>query len=374
MKLGFIINKITTGGAEKQTVELINNLANRDFDITLYILKDGSHLDDALSSKIKTYNIGVKKYLDFNGIKKLKLLISEEKINILFTVSSYSCLYGYFATLKTNIIRIWINHTTVLPTMKDKIKNIYYKKIINKMDYRIFVSLNQKNYWVKKYKISNENSIVIHNGIDNSFFNPELFKDYNLEQLRLRFCVSDKNFVILFCAMFRPEKNHLELLCAIKKLIDRNYTNIKLILVGDGIEKGNIAKYIKENKLGKYIYLEGLQKDVRMYSLISDIGVLSSKSVETFSLAALEQLAMGVPMIMSNIGGANEMIIDGYNGFLYNSKDIDKLVNIIEQCYLNKNKLRKMKTNAKKVVSTKFTTQFMVEKYISVLDSILDKN
>ena len=55
-----------------------------------------------------------------------------------------------------------------------------------------------------------------------------------------------------------------------------------------------------------------------------------SVRVEAFSLAALEAMAMGKPMVMSDIGGASEQIVDGYNGYLYSRGEVSGLANALK--------------------------------------------
>lgn len=76
----------------------------------------------------------------------------------------------------------------------------------------------------------------------------------------------------------------------------------------------------------KHILFAGEQSDVRPFIEACDAGVLCSRAVETFSLSALEFLALGVPMIMSRIGGASEIVRHGENGLLYESGDLPALV------------------------------------------------
>ena len=71
--------------------------------------------------------------------------------------------------------------------------------------------------------------------------------------------------------------------------------------------------------LGSVLFA-GMHKDVRPLVAAFDLGVLCSVSIETLSLAALEVMAMGIPMVMSDIGGASE-IVDGANGQLFRSGD-----------------------------------------------------
>lgn len=366
--IGFIISSLETGGAEKHTISLINELAKKDYKVVLFTIKKENNLQNLILGNIDIYCLNADKYLDIGALRKLKRLLLEKKVKLLFHVNSYSMMYGYLSTIKLNITRVGILHTTKLKNLKEKIKNIYYKKIINKMEYRIFVSSNQKEYWVNKYHIKKNNSIVIHNGIDTEVFNKEAIDEKRTEEIKRKYNLSNDDFIILNCSMLRSEKNHIQLLKTIKILIDKG-CNIKALLVGEGTQRNRIEKYINKENLSNNVFLVGLQDDVRAYQIIANIGILTSNS-ETFSIAALEQMAIGKPMILSNIGGANEMIIHGYNGFLYGVNDSKHLEGIINYCYLNRTKINAMNQLAKSVVINTFNLSQMIEKYVEFIENV----
>jgi glycosyltransferase involved in cell wall biosynthesis len=68
----------------------------------------------------------------------------------------------------------------------------------------------------------------------------------------------------------------------------------------------------------QHVIFCGQQLDVRPFLGAADVFTLTSNN-ETFSIAALEAMAMGVPCVLTDIGGAHEMIVDGKNGFLVES-------------------------------------------------------
>jgi glycosyltransferase involved in cell wall biosynthesis len=133
-----------------------------------------------------------------------------------------------------------------------------------------------------------------------------------------------EDYVIALCAVMRPEKNHLQLIEAVARLRQTG-APAKALLIGDGPTRAAIEARVAALGLQGAVIMPGMSKDVRPFLAASDVGVICSTSIETLSLAALEALAMGVPMVMSDIGGASEIIGDDH-GRLFPAGDDDALV------------------------------------------------
>ena len=115
--------------------------------------------------------------------------------------------------------------------------------------------------------------------------------------------------------------------------------------------------------------ITGFLSDVRSAISICDVMVLVSHS-ETFSVAALEAMALGKPMIMSDIGGANEQVVEGVNGFLYPPKHIDALIERIRQMNAPCRRKR-MGAAARKMVIEHFSIERMIQQYTMILEDLV---
>jgi glycosyltransferase involved in cell wall biosynthesis len=116
----------------------------------------------------------------------------------------------------------------------------------------------------------------------------------------------------------------------------------------------------------------GNQSDVVPYLCATDIGVLCSTSIETFSLSALENLACGVPMVMSETGGAAEIIENGVNGFLFKVSDDAAMLYAINKL-LDADVRRQCRTMARRSVE-KFAIDVMQRGYKDVFMRIIDRH
>ncbi|WP_297432221.1 glycosyltransferase [uncultured Cetobacterium sp.] len=173
-----------------------------------------------------------------------------------------------------------------------------------------------------KLGIDSSKIITIYNGIDN-------IKYRNIENEKLEVI----NFITV--SVLNERKNVEFLVNVIYKLYyEENIKNIKFKIIGNGPFYNKILNKITELKLENVINLCGNIKREEVYNLLkqSDIFLFSSKS-EGFGLSVVEALKIGLPVITSNIPVMNEIIKNGYNGYICeNNVDdyIEKIKIILE--------------------------------------------
>lgn len=128
--------------------------------------------------------------------------------------------------------------------------------------------------------------------------------------------------IMIHVSNFRKVKRVEDVLRVFDKV--RQKLPCKLILVGDGPERGNIEKLCRElNTCGDIISL-GKIADPKEVLSISDLFILPSET-ESFGLAALEAMAMKIPVISTNTGGLPELNVSGVTGYMSNVGDVDDM-------------------------------------------------
>ena len=132
-------------------------------------------------------------------------------------------------------------------------------------------------------------------------------------------------------AMFRPEKNHLQLIRALAALRQADIP-AELVLVGDGPTRRTVEAQVAALGLDKVVRFCGEQAEVRPFLAALDAGVLCSTSVETLPLFGLELMATGAPLVASRIGGLEELVEDGVDGLLFPAHDTPALVRQLKRC------------------------------------------
>lgn len=322
----FILNSLGPGGAERQVVTLLNTLdTNRIHPALAYLKPTTSLLSLLRQEKVAALvSCEARSGIDFGCVRRLADLIVERNVRVLICTNVYSTVYGYLAKRRSgrDVKLISVFHTTIVHGRKEKLQLLLYRWIVKRFDLLIYVCETQRQYW-RARGLSAKRDHVIHNGIDVAHF-VDRFSQQEKIAIRQRAGFGAEDYVIGLCAGLRPEKAHGDLLEALAQLRAAGVP-AKALFIGDGPERGRIEQHIRDLKLTGHVYITGLQSDVRPWIAAADVMTLVSRAVETFSLAALESMALGKPLVMSEIGGAAEQVTPGVHGFLYAPGDIGKL-------------------------------------------------
>jgi len=358
-----LVNSLCVGGAEKHTVNLANLLNTQTFNVHLGYLKPEeallNHVREELATR--TFCLHVGKRIDRAAVSRLREFIDSHDIDVIVATNEYPALYALLARRGAQRIPklIEVFHTTQYLRFKSKLQMLLYRPVFKRCDLLVYVSEKQREYWRSK-GLAGKRDIVIHNGVDLERFR-DRSESSQREALRAKCGSSENDLLIGICAALRPEKAHRDLLLALARLRERGLS-AKVLIVGDGPERSTIERTIAALNLGPCVFITGFKDDVRPYLAICDIIVLASHAIETFSIAALEAMAMGKPLVLTRIGGAEEQVIDGKNGFLYEPGDIEALTDKLAGLQLQSTRKR-MGSASRERVESLFSESRMMEQF-----------
>jgi len=325
----FIVNSLCVGGAERHVITLLNHLDTQRFRLSLACLKPEAaqlpHLRQERLANITWCNVG--KGFEWHAIRRLADLIINDDIDTLVCTNQYSMVYGFLARrlVRRPVRLVEVLHTTLVAGLKEQLQMWLYRPVFSRCDLLVYVSENQRGYW-RSRGLRARADRVIHNGVDTDFYAPGPAAAALQLRSELGFAATD--YLIGICAALRPEKYHLDLLEAVRRLRERGI-GACLLIIGDGPERARIEQQVGQLGLQQQVRITGFQPDVRPFIGACDVMSLVSRSVETFSLAALESLSLGKPVVMSNVGGASEQIVPGVNGYLFERGDIGALTDCL---------------------------------------------
>lgn len=370
-KILFLISSLNVGGAERQTIDLVNRLDASRYAISLCYLLQGANLKSELRiEKLDELHCLNKKWrLDFMVLWRLKNIMDTIRPEVVVCVNSYTAFYAHVLRIcfRKAVKIITIMHSTImLDRYNDLIVDLLYGPLANRSDMIVFVCQNQMNYWIRKYRINADLCRYIYNGVDTARFT-DLLSQEQKSEIRARHNIREWDFVICICAVLRPEKRHSDLIDACKILLDKGFS-VKLLVVGDGAERGAVDSYVQRVDIKEHVVMTGFQQDVRPFIAVSDVFVIASSS-EAFSMAILEAMALGKAIVSSDIGGASEQVVEGLNGFLFPPGDVHALASCLERIIITKSE-NVMGKQSREMVRRQFTVEHMMEQYSALFNSI----
>lgn len=360
MKLLFVTGSLVHGGAERQTITLLNRLAERGHEChAAYVRNDPSQLA-RLTGATSVQCLEASRYLALSAVKRLSELVKETKPAVIVAVNQYALLYATIARRHAGsdapLAVTW--HTTVPASAKERLQLLYYRPFFWNAERLVFVCEAQRRYWNAR-RLGARSDEVIYNGIDLEHWQPRPAGERAM--IRRVLALEEEDFVVGMCAVLRPEKNHVQLVEAVARLRARGVP-AKALLIGDGPARGRIEARARALGVATEVLVTGYQQDVRPLIGACDAMALCSTAVETFSLAALEAMALARPVVHARIGGAADMISSGRDGLLFPVGDTAALVARLAALARHETRSR-MGAAARQTVEARFSERAMVERY-----------
>lgn len=358
----FLTGTLEFGGSEKKVVKIANALAESGHNVGLAYLNKPDPLLASIDSKVPVTYLDRKGKYSIRSLQRLISLLRVQHPNVV-TVNFYPLLYAVPAAklfLKGNCEVVSLINTTEFVDREWVLGQIY-APFIRRCDKIVFGCEAQRTLWIGRYRIPANRSYCIYNGVDADYFAVAAVPD-STSLVRAKLGIPDGSIVFGSIGRLAPEKNFELLINAVGNLHDQG-KNAYLILVGAGAEEAQLKHAVQQRGLGDRVRFIGVLADVRPAIKAMDIFVLPSRAVETFSNAALEAMAMERPVVLSNIGGAAEMIDDEETGYLFESGDIDKLTRILLRLYGSADLRCQLGTAARRKVLERFTFTVMSETY-----------
>jgi len=221
--------------------------------------------------------------------------------------------------------------------------NKWFKYLVSEC-YKAFSISNYNIEYVKKNYINSNKIILSRLGVFREFAS---IKSYHKTEF--------KTFTLGLLSWFVEKKGIGFLLEALLELKNKGYSDIRLILAGDGPLITKYLTFIKENQLSdsiKYIgKIKGQEKRDFFQSI--DAFILPSITLKNdqdgIPVVLMEAISYGLPIISTNISGIPEICIDNYNGFLIPQKDVNAIVNAIIKLIKSRELIERFSKNSLKL-------------------------
>ena len=363
----------STGGAEKQILELSKNIDRSKYSLIVGCLSGKDALLNELSkSGVLTISFKIKRIYDIFGIiqgLKFKKFLRDKKVNILMTYHFGSDIWGtIFGRLAR--VPVIISNRRDMGFWKKWYHNMAYKLINRFINKVIVVSDAVKQAVIRLERLSLDKVVVVRNGIDLSHFKTSVDK----YAIKNSLGISENTFVIGCVGNIKNVKGQEYLIKALTE-VRTKISNFKCIFIGGEFEKEaqTIKNYIHICGVNDLCLFLGKRNDIPNLLSIMDICVLPSLS-EGFSNTLLEYMAAGKPVVATSVGGNVELISHQENGILVPPADsyalAEATINLLSDVELR----QRLCQAARKKVFESFSIGKMAKKYENLFEELTSKN
>ena len=372
-KILFVMISLGGGGAERVSLNILKYINREKFIPSLVLFeKKGVYLDQ-IPEDVAVYDLKKRSRFDFFKLifRLAYRIYPKVKPDIVVSFLSYANFISIFSrvfsfSIKPSIV-VSEHSSTSISLRLNRLKRInmlLLKNIYPLTDKIIVVSKGIKKDLIQNFNISDKKIKLIYNAINL----PEIEK-LSKESVTTEL-FNDDIPIVIACGRLTYEKNFPLLLNSFSKVLKKH--NAKLLILGEGEEKGKLVKLSCILEIDDKVFFLGFQKNPFKYMAKSDVFVLSS-IYEGFGNVIVEAMACGIPVISTDCpSGPGEIITDGVNGFLVPVGDILAMSDVILKL-LKDEKLRKDIAAAGKIRAGDFLVEKMVSEYESVFENIIIK-
>jgi sugar transferase (PEP-CTERM/EpsH1 system associated) len=365
-KIIHVVTSLGTGGMENGIVNLCNRHDRNKFELTVCCLKSEGEMTKRLREDIKIICMKLPEGKPILQPISIARLFKRLRPDIVHTHGLAGGSYVGIVGAKLAGVPVIINgehgafylkpHQLILQKMLAAISSI-----------TLSVSESLKKQIIQNLGLAGDKILVIPNGVDTKIFSGNYDSSTIQKDLRSEHgIVIDKESVVVSCVgSLKPEKNQMMLLKALKEIKKQiPDINLRVLFVGDGIDRAALKQFVTVNGLQDIVAFLGKRNDVPHLLSITDIVISTSISChEGMSNVVLEAFSSGLPVISTKSVGTDELIREGWNGFLIDQYDVAGLVQKIELLAIDSNLRKSMGGNARSLANDGYSIDKMVSDY-----------
>ncbi|MDP5132000.1 MAG: glycosyltransferase, partial [Paraglaciecola sp.] len=277
--------------------------------------------------------------LDWQLIKQLRQYIKTEQIDIVHCHQYTPWVYGWFAHWRTQAKVVFTEHGRFYP---DRYRwKAWPLNLVMAFSTSALITISKATKTaLAKYECIPPFLVnVIYNGIQPIESNAAVLKD-----LRAELAITDEMRVLGTVARLDPVKNQVMMLKAFAEVLQQE-PNVVLLLVGDGPSRRELEQTAAALNISKHLRFVGFKTNVADFLALMDIYLLSSHTEGT-SMTLLEAMNLGLPCVVTDVGGNPEIVIHGETGLLSPDNDATAFSNNIIKLLQNPQQITKMRTAA----------------------------
>lgn len=365
--LVYVVNALNPGGTEKLVVEM-SRAFSREYQLTVACLDEpGSWGQQLRAEGIPVHCLWRQPGMDLSMPGKLARLFRAAGAAIVHAHQCTPWFYSALSRLQYRAPRLLLEeHGRFYPEVENRARALLNRTMIRKLTHRfVAVSQDVRNRLERYEGLDGGQVDVIYNGVSA----PQMLSAEERDRLRAQLGFAREDFVVGTVGRFDPIKNLPMLVQSLAQLA-AELPALRGLLVGDGPEFAAIRAQVDAAGLSKLVRLTGFREDARLLAQCMDLFVLSSFSEGT-SMALLEAMAAGVPVVVTAVGGNPEIVIAGESGWVVPSDDVPALRQAIAAAMQDAAERQRRADAARRRFQEQFSVDRMMNHYRELYRELL---
>jgi glycosyltransferase involved in cell wall biosynthesis len=368
----FVVASMITGGTQTHLLEVFRHLDRRRFRPVLFALRDEGNLLAACRAagvEVRTFGMGgsLKNPRDFRGLLRMLRALREIRPAV---VHGYLLRGNFYAAVAARLAGV--------PVVVTSKRGLHHpaglaERIAVRVASRLSDTVTGNSPQVLEFTVEVEGvqkapMVMIPSGIDVERFDPAAVGEGSRRGLREGLGIADQP-VVGTAITFRPRKGFRMLFEAMAEL-RRDTPDAQLLIAGADDMPPEPAELARSLGLTDCIHLLGRRSDMPEVLAALDVFVLPSES-EGMSNAILEAMAMELPVVVTAVGGAPEVVEEGVSGFLVDYPDAGAMASRLGRLFADSGLRRRVGEAARRRVVSAYSSAGMVRQMEELYATLL---
>ncbi len=359
------------GGKEKKLFDFIRRTDRARYQISVCCLKAGGYFKPKLEAiGVPFYDNLQRNSHDALAFRSLRSILKTEKPQIIYTFTHPSTvIFSYLARAMGLADRVIVSYHATGREEGGRMIPTYLLPMLRRADVLLAVAEMQKQHLVQAEGLPGDKIRVIHNGVDTAAYHPA--NDGEKARSRGDLGIPANATVLVCVASLKSAKNVDVLLRAASGLL-RDHAMLRLVLVGDGPDRGALESAARELDVHERVVFTGLRDDVPEILHAADALVLPSKwGTETFPNVVLEAMASGLAVVTTDVGSVREMVEDGKSALIIRPDDEPALRGALERIVADEEFARALGARGREIALARFRIETMCEKRERLFEELM---
>jgi glycosyltransferase involved in cell wall biosynthesis len=371
MRVLVIVDDLRVSGAQRQIAEEARALdpSRVVFSVLALAAPPGPSLAPGIeNSGVPVAVLPGHGLLDPRRLGRLTRLIRRTRPDIVHTQLTYANILGLTAARLARCPSVAsLQNVTTNQTRMDGPKRTLERLALRLADRTLVVAEGARDETRRSFRLPPGRIDVLPNAIDLDRL--ELPHGFDRHEARRQLGGTTDGPLICVIARLTPDKGHALLIEAASRLVSR-YPGARYVFVGTGVEQERLQTLAHDLGLGETVRFLGVRDDVPQIVGASDLFVLPSLN-EGLSLAMLEAMAIGTPVVVTDVGGAPDVVEPGHTGWIVPPGQPTQLAAAIDEALRDPDRASALARRAQQLVRSEFAVAKHVERLEAIYRSVL---